>query len=106
MIWSIKYKPNKISEFYGNYKQVITASKWIKNSIKNKTCNPLIIYGDYGVGKTTLAKLILEKNNYFVINLDYDTLMDKNKIKIETLKRIPRSASQKRRLVISNLNNQ
>ena len=82
MLWSLKYKPKNIGDIYGNNKQVTIASKWIKNISKNKKYKPLILYGDYSVGKTTLANVILEKNNYFVINLDYDTFTDKTKIKI------------------------
>ncbi len=71
-----------MNNFYGNKKQLEQGYKWIKQISKRGFYKPLIIHGNSGIGKTTLAHLILERNNYYIINLDYDTLTDKNKIKI------------------------
>ena len=81
MIWSLKYRPKKLCEYISNRTQLETASKWIKKI--SKEYKPLIITGDNGVGKTTLANLILERNNYYVINIDYDHLCDRSSIKIK-----------------------
>ena len=81
MLWSLKYKPQKLTDFLGNKSQQDIASKWIKQISKSGLYKPLIIYGDRGVGKTTLAHLILERNNHYIINLDYESFSDRSKIK-------------------------
>ena len=82
MLWFDKYKPTKITDYLGNKNQLDIASKLIRNFSKSGIYKPLIIYGDRGVGKTTLAHLILERNNYFIINLDYESFSDRSKIRM------------------------
>ena len=60
-----------LNDFYFNNKTLNIINAW-KKSLKNKkNVKPLIITGNKGVGKTTLATLLLDK--YSIITIDYNT---------------------------------
>jgi len=68
-IWTEKYRPKTLSEYYMPIKQLATVKKWIKSYIaKSEDSKPfLILYGTAGIGKTTLAHLILKKYKFDII---------------------------------------
>lgn len=81
-LWVEKYRPKKISTFVGNKDSVLLIRKWINDfSTKNPAYKPiLLLIGEPGVGKTTLANLILKESNFDVIEINASKLEGKSDI--------------------------
>ena len=71
-IWSEKYRPTKLSDFIGNSKLINDIKKWFKNFINKEkgTKKCLLLVGPPGVGKTTIAKIILNYYNYDIVEFN------------------------------------
>lgn len=72
MNWSEKYRPTSINDLYLSYDNKNKILKWIsdfKNKEKNFT-NCLILHGPPGIGKTSLANIILESNDFDIIEFN------------------------------------
>ncbi|UVF62529.1 putative sliding-clamp-loader subunit [Poseidoniales virus YSH_150918] len=79
MLWTEKYRPNRIREIQGQEHFVLDASTWIEE----KNMPNVLIYGNAGNGKTTagicLAKDILEdaySSNFLEINASDDRRLE------------------------------
>ena len=60
--WHDKYKPTKLEETCLSMKTINLMRKWIREF---KTINrPLFLHGSTGIGKTVIARLLLEENGY------------------------------------------
>jgi len=91
IIWTEKYRPKTLSEYYMNKMQMEKVKDWIHNLRKieksdneddNSIPKPfLILYGSAGVGKTTLAYLILEKFGYDIIECNASDTRSKKQIR-------------------------
>ena len=68
-MWTEKYRPKSLDEYYMPHKQLATVKKWIKDYMtKSDDAKPfLILYGTAGIGKTTLAHLIFKKYKFETI---------------------------------------
>lgn len=67
----IKYRPNTFEDIIGQ-KNIIQS---IKNYIKNKKLpHTILFYGQKGVGKTTLARILSKKINYKIHNYEFNIL--------------------------------
>ena len=68
-IWTEKYRPKTLDEYYMSHRQLSTVKKWIKDYMTaDEDAKPfLILYGTAGIGKTTLAHLIFKKYKFEVI---------------------------------------
>ena len=89
MNWSEKYRPTTIDELYLSYDNKSKINKWIldfKEKKKNFT-NCLILHGPPGIGKTSLANLILNTNNFDVIEF-YSSDIRNQKILKEKIEQI------------------
>ena len=64
MSFLTKYIPKTIDDLFGNKFQINQAVKWIKN-FKTNEKKILLISGPPGIGKTSLAHVILKTYNYF-----------------------------------------
>lgn len=79
MLWTEKYRPNKIQDVIGQEHFVIDAQNWIEmNEMPN-----LLLYGNSGIGKTAgaiaLSKSLLKehfKENFFEINASDDRRLE------------------------------
>jgi replication factor C large subunit len=70
-----KYRPKKLEDFCGHEKVILELKKWLQNYYLPKTkvdnLKPnLIIMGSPGIGKTTLAHILLQTYEYDVIELN------------------------------------
>jgi Cdc6-like AAA superfamily ATPase len=81
-IWTEKYRPKCLSDYYISKKQIDVVKTWMCNYVDhNDDIKPfLILYGTAGIGKTTLAHLILKKYNYEVIECNASDFRSKKNL--------------------------
>jgi len=82
LIWSEKYRPKNIQELLGVDNNIKLISKWIndiKLSKNKEKC--LLLHGPPGVGKTTMATLILNHFNYDSIEFNASDIRNKSLVK-------------------------
>jgi replication factor C subunit 1 len=84
-----KYKPNKIEEIQGNQLQIKRCRKWLKDfqDKKPSTKPALLISGPPGIGKTSLATLLLKSSKYDMIEYNASDVRNQRLVK-ENLKSI------------------
>ena len=84
---AIKMAPEKLSDLVGQ-EHLIGKNKIIYNLIKHKTIFSMILYGKPGIGKTSIAKVIVNELDvrYRMLNAtinnkkDFDTVVDEAKV--------------------------
>jgi replication factor C small subunit len=77
-----KYRPNSLDSYIGNE----TIIETFKRYIQNNDVPHLLLYGDAGSGKTTLAKIVantIAKDNYIYINASDENSIDTVRDKIK-----------------------
>jgi DNA polymerase III delta prime subunit len=83
LLWFEKHRPKKISELLIVKKDLDAVQKWIKN-FNNKvkgTPNCLFLHGPPGIGKTSLANIILTENGYDVCEFNASEVRNQKQIK-------------------------
>ena len=67
-----KYKPKKLDDLLGNYSNIQKAVSWLENFQAGIEGTPrtLFISGKPGLGKSSLARLLLEHFNYLVVEFN------------------------------------
>ena len=87
-LWSDKYKPQDINEMVGNKKNIDTIKKWLSDFKSNKknTERALFISGPPGIGKTTIAHLILKHFDYEIIEFNASDVRSQKSVKDNLLK--------------------
>lgn len=83
LIWTEKYRPKTLLEYYIQKTQLDKVKEWHNDLKENTNIAPkpfLILYGTAGVGKTTLAHLILQKYNYDIIECNASDTRSKKQI--------------------------
>ena len=86
-LWAEKYRPTNLNEMIGNQMKIKTIDDWIKKFKDSKSKKILLISGPPGVGKTTLAHIILKKYTYHPIEFNSSDIRGSKNIK-ETIGRI------------------
>ena len=82
ILWLEKYRPRTISDYIGKEEDIETIKEWIENYHTNEdNYKFLILYGDPGVGKTTLAHLILNTYDYELVEINTSHYRSKKMIK-------------------------
>ncbi len=89
-LWTEKYRPQSLNDYYISKINLDIISKWITDLQHNKyiitdnrtnECKPfLILNGSSGIGKTTLAYLILQQYNYEIIECNASDTRSKKQI--------------------------
>ena len=75
--WLEKYKPQKLSEVIGNKTVIKELDKYMNSVHKDKEGKKIIMLtGETGIGKSLLARMILEKYKYRIIELDSSNLKE------------------------------
>lgn len=80
-MFTVKYRPSKPNDFIGNKKLIQPLINWLLNwdpKIKKTRC--ALISGLNGIGKSLLVELILNTNDFNIINLSIDDDRDKETI--------------------------
>ena len=79
-LWLEKYRPKKLKDYIGNEDDILVIKEWIKNYYNKEVKTPkiLILYGNPGVGKTTLARLIFKRYGFEIIEFNASNYRSKN----------------------------
>jgi replication factor C large subunit len=78
MMWSEKYRPQKISDMVGNEEARKSFVEWL---IKwKKGTKPILLIGPPGIGKTTLAQVAAKEFGYDLIGLNASDVRNKSNI--------------------------
>ena len=73
-LWVDKYKPRTIDDIIGNSNKIKLIEKWMKEFSDPDSKKILLLTGPPGIGKTSLANLILKKYGYNVIEFNASSL--------------------------------
>ena len=89
MNWSEKYRPQTLDDLYLNSDTKIKLTTWINDfkSKKKDFTNCLLLHGPPGIGKTSIANLLLETNDFDVIEFNSSDIRNQKilKAKIEEI---------------------
>ena len=82
-LWVDKYSPKGLDNLIGNKLAINRAKTWLKNYIskKDKTPPGLLLVGSPGIGKTTLAKILLEAFNYEIVEFNASDIRNQKLVK-------------------------
>ena len=81
--WSEKYRPKKLDDIFLNSEDLKLIGNWM-NDFKNKTKNfknCLFLHGPPGIGKTTIASLILSHYNFEILEFNSSEVRSQKLIK-------------------------
>lgn len=89
MNWAEKYRPKSFEDLIISNNDINTIKKWMsdKHSNVKKHKNSLILHGPPGVGKTSIAHIILHKYGYDVIEFNSSDIKTKKEL-IDNLNKI------------------
>ena len=82
-LWCNKYQPTHIDEVIGNKQNIQKIKEWLSNFNKGKKDTPIIlfIYGPPGIGKTTIAHLVLKHYYYDTIEFNASDVRSQKSVK-------------------------
>lgn len=82
-LWLEKYRPLTLNDYIGREEDIKEIKEWIENFFnkEHETENVLLLYGNPGVGKTTLARIIFSMYNYEIVEFNSSNYRSKRLIK-------------------------
>ena len=78
LMWSEKYRPQKISDMVGNEESRSAILEWFAKW--KKGTKPLLLVGPPGIGKTTMAFLVAKQFGYDMIGLNASDVRSKSRL--------------------------
>jgi DNA polymerase III delta prime subunit len=83
LLWFEKHRPKKLKELLIQKKDLLVVEKWINNFIQKVkgTPNCLFLHGPPGIGKTSLANIILSENGFDVCDFNASEVRNQKQIK-------------------------
>ncbi|MBI5133723.1 MAG: replication factor C large subunit [Thaumarchaeota archaeon] len=101
MLWTLKYKPNKIEEVAGNEEILEEVKKWALDWNRNIEGKPLLLHGPTGIGKSALAYAIAQSMDWDIVEMNASNLRTKDMIeKIAGLASTTAGLFGKRKLIL------
>ncbi len=98
--WTEKHRPNNLTEFRGSSKKVEKVLDWVKNWENQKT-NSLLLHGEAGSGKTTLAYLVAKELNLELFETNASDVRTKKALKNSLEKAVQqRSLTGRKKLIL------
>lgn len=81
--WTEKYRPKKFNDLFLTNNELSTIKKWIKDfkDKKPKFKNCLFLHGSPGLGKTSVANLILKENDFDVLEFNASEMRNQKLIR-------------------------
>ena len=81
--WSEKYRPSNLDDIIMSFESKNTIKTWIKDfkDKKKKFKNCLFLHGSPGLGKTTIANVILNEYGFDVIELNASEVRNQKLLK-------------------------
>ena len=79
-LWLEKYRPTTLKNYIGREDDIKEITEWIENFETRKE-KFLVLYGNPGVGKTTLARIIFDMYNYETVEINTSDYRSKKMIK-------------------------
>ena len=83
LLWFEKHRPKKLKELLIQKKDLQVVQKWINNFTQKVkgTPNCLFLHGPPGIGKTSLANIILSENGFDVCEFNASEVRNQKQIK-------------------------
>ena len=83
MLWCEKYRPEKFNDIVGNKLQIKKCKNWLQDfkKEKKKTKYGLLLSGPPGLGKTSLARILLKEGGYDIIEFNASDMRNAKSIK-------------------------
>ncbi len=98
--WTEKHRPDNLKEFRGSSKKVEKVLDWVKNWENQKT-DSLLLHGEAGSGKTTLAHLVAKELNLEIFETNASDVRTKKALKNSLEKAVQqRSLTGRKKLVL------
>ena len=79
-LWVEKYRPENFDEFRGSSKKIKEVKDWLENWDSGKK-KALLLTGKPGIGKTTLAHILADKNDLELVETNASDVRTKNALK-------------------------
>ncbi|MBI5051250.1 replication factor C large subunit [Candidatus Micrarchaeota archaeon] len=80
MLFSFKYAPKKLDELAGNEDQRSKIRQWLLNWLNGHKQSPLLVHGNTGTGKTSVATVLAQEYGLLLIEMSSSDLRNKASI--------------------------
>lgn len=83
MLWVDKYSPKTFSDIFLTSKEIQIIKKWIEDfkNKKKKASNCLFLYGSPGIGKSSIANIVLNEYKYDILEFNASDVRNAKLIK-------------------------